>query len=72
MRQSKMKTMTYEFNVGIEKPVNLFVFSDLHITEKMETEVLTALYRRAKRCNPDAIMFLGDMMDTVEFLDKEK
>lgn len=71
MKQLKMKTLTYEFNIGVKEPVNLFVFSDLHITEKMGTEVLTALYRRAKRCNPDAIMFLGDMVDTVEFLDKE-
>lgn len=71
MKQLKMKTMTYEFNVGVKKPVNLFVFSDLHITEDLETEVLTALYRRAKKCAPDAIVFLGDMMDTIEFLDKE-
>ncbi len=72
MKQLKMKTITYEFNVGVKQPVNFFVFSDLHITEDLDTEVLTALYRRAKRCNPDAILFLGDMIDTVEFLDKEK
>ena len=71
MKNLKMKTVTYEFRVGVKEPVTLFVFSDLHITEKMETEVLTALYRRAKRCKPDAIVFLGDLIDTVEFLDKE-
>ena len=72
MKNLKMKTVTYEFRVGAKKPVTLFVFSDLHITEKMGTEVLTALYLRAKRCKPDAIIFLGDMVDTIEFLDKEK
>lgn len=71
MKQLKMKTITYEFNVGVDSPVNLFVFSDLHITDDLDTEVLTALYRRAKRVAPDAIVFLGDMMDRVEFLDKE-
>lgn len=72
MKNLKMKTVTYEFRVGVKKPVTLFVFSDLHITEKMGTEVLTALYHRAKRCKPDAIVFLGDMVDTVEFLNEEK
>ena len=72
MKNLKMKTVTYEFRVGVKKPVTLFVFSDLHITEKMSTEVLTALYHRAKRCKPDAIVFLGDMVDTVEFLNEEK
>ena len=71
MARLKMKTITYEFNVGVKKPVTLFVFSDLHITSKMGPEVLTGLYRRAKRCHPDAIIFLGDLMDTVQFLDKE-
>lgn len=72
MTRNRMKTMLYEFNVGVKKSVTLFVFSDLHITEKMDTEVLTSLYHRAKRCKPDAIIFLGDMVDTIEFLDKEK
>ena len=72
MKNLKMKTVTYEFRVGVKKPVTLFVFSDLHITERMSTEVLTALYHRAKRCKPDAIVFLGDMVDTVEFLNEEK
>ena len=67
-----MKTVLYEFNVGIKKPVTIFAFSDLHITDKMEPEVLTSLYRRAKLSRPDAIVFLGDMFDTVEFLDEEK
>ena len=71
MNQLKMKTVAYEFNVGVKKPVSLFVFSDLHITEDLPMEVLTALYRRAKRSAPDAIIFLGDMVDTVEFLDKK-
>lgn len=71
MNQLKMKTVVYEFNVGVKKPVSLFVFSDLHITEDLPMEVLTALYRRAKRSAPDAIIFLGDMVDTVEFLDKK-
>ncbi|MBQ3436731.1 metallophosphoesterase family protein [Candidatus Saccharibacteria bacterium] len=72
MTRNRMKTMLYEFNVGVKEPVTLFVFSDLHITEKMDTEVLTSLYHRAKRCKPDAIIFLGDMVDTIEFLDVEK
>ena len=66
-----MKTITYEFRVGVKKPVTFFVFSDLHITEKLGTEVLTALYRRAKVCKPDAVIFLGDLVDTIEYLDKE-
>ena len=67
----KMKTITYDFNVGVKEPVTLFVFSDLHITSNLGTDVLTSLYRRAKRCTPDAIVFLGDLVHTIQFLDKE-
>lgn len=66
-----MKTCFYEFETGAKKPVKFFVFADLHITEKMDTEVLTSLHRRAKRNEPDAIIFLGDLVHTVQFLDKE-
>ena len=64
---------TYIYEVSdVKRPLKFFVFADLHMNKDIDLNILSSLVDAAKDAQPDAVIFLGDLIHTVQYLDDEK
>ena len=52
-----------------KKPLNFVLLSDLHFSAKIKNHVLQSVAEYAKKQHPDYILFLGDLVHSIDDLD---
>ena len=64
------ETHYFVYNELVKRSINICVLSDLHYSDSVRKEQLIRILKKLEQLRPDYVFFCGDMIDSVDDIDK--